>query len=71
MKILKQFEEYNYDDTWWEKAPNKEKSNIYGIDERWMDIMDELKYLDLQKMDWIDVITILGQKYNPPTRRIK
>lgn len=72
MKNLKQFEEYNYDDNWWEKPmPKKEKSNIYGIDEEWIDIWEDVKHLDLQKMDWIDVIVLLGREFNPPTRRRK
>jgi len=42
---------------------------FYGIDSKWIEIWKDVKHLDLDKMDWIDIIVLLGRQFNPPTIR--
>jgi hypothetical protein len=43
--------------------------SLYGIDDKWIEIWNEVKHMDLNKMDWIDIIVLLGREFNPPTKR--
>lgn len=43
--------------------------SLYDIDDKWIEIWKDVKHLDLSKMDWIDVIVLLGKHFNPPTER--
>jgi hypothetical protein len=43
--------------------------SFYGIDDKWIEIYNDIKHLDLSKMDWIDIIVLLGRDFNPPSKR--